>query len=421
MHVVLETKEAYRKMRDPLRVALIGFGGYGKTHVRALQTMAKEGLATLYAVAEINQEAYAEPLAQCRNNGVHIYTDWRAMLAECECDFVAVATPLHLHREMVITALEAGYPVLCEKPAAVTIQDVSAMAQAASHSGLLCGVDFQLLTSDAIGQLKQLIADGSLGEVKRISGIGLGSRTDQYYQRASWAGKFRIGDKYVLDGPMDNAFAHMLNNMLYITAQAPGQLATPIKVRACMYRSQPLAEMEDTAAVWVKTEEGPEILYLATYNNAVNKPHYYRIEGTLGTAVVENNQLVLTKQGQQEVLSTKAINGTTEEIYRNFIRGLTHDETLFSAIGESIKLTKAQNGAYISSGRIHPIPEAYFSRVPKEDDMATVYADIEDVFKRCVEQGVLPADLEAPWAVGVHEVDVTDLQEYKPVSPDQLS
>ncbi|MGI6542717.1 MAG: Gfo/Idh/MocA family protein [Limnochordia bacterium] len=407
-------------MRDPFRVALIGFGGYGRVHIRALQAMEKEGLAALHAIAEINQEAYGEQLALWREKGVHIYTDWREMLAECECDIVAVATPLHLHREMVITALEAGYPVLCEKSAAVTVQDAIAMAQTAAHSGLLCGIDFQLLASDAVGKLKQLIAAGSLGEVKRISGVGLGNRSDQYYQRASWAGKFRIGDKYVLDGPMDNAFAHMLNNMLYIAAPAPGQLAAPVKVRASMYRAQPLAEMEDTAAVWVKTKEGPELLYLATYNNAVNKPHYYRVEGTLGTAVVENNQLVVTKQGRREVLSTQAMNGKTEDIYRNFIRGLTHNETLFSAIDESIKLAKAQNGAYISSGRIHPIPEPYYSRVPIEGDTATVYADIADVFMRCVEQHILPADLAAPWAVDVREVDVTDLEVYQPVSPDQL-
>ncbi len=402
------------------RVGLIGFGGYGGSHRKALATLEQEGAARLAAVAEINQAAYGEQLAAQAAAGVAIYTDWQEMLAAGGFDVVAVATPLHLHRDMVVTALEKGYPVFCEKSAAVTVQDVVAMTEAADRTGLLCGIDFQLLSSDVVGKLKQLIGAGALGRVHRIIGIALAKRTDAYYQRAAWAGKFKIGPRYVLDGPMDNAFAHMLNNMLFMAAPGPGQLADPLRVRAEMYRAQPLPEMEDTATVQVETAEGIELLYLATYDHDVHLPHYYRIEGAAGTAVVEDGTLTVHKNGKSEVLMQKALNGTTTAMYRNFLAALQGKEILLSAVGESVKMVRAQNGAYMSSGKIHVIGGEFSRRYEEQDAWATVVPGLDGIFAACADCGGLPAAAGAPWAVSTPAVSVAGMQSYTPVSPADL-
>ena len=60
--------------------------------------------------AEIDHVGQAEVINQLRQNGVQVYRDWQEMLDKGGFDVVGVAAPLHLHRIMVITALQRGYP-----------------------------------------------------------------------------------------------------------------------------------------------------------------------------------------------------------------------------------------------------------------------------------------------------------------------
>lgn len=129
-------------MKQPVDVALIGLGGFGGVHRQALEELQGEGTARLVAVAEVNQSRMAETVAALRSQGVVVYEHWEEMLERGGFDAVAIAVPLHLHREMTIAALERGYPVFCEKSAAVTVQDVAAMAATAARCGLPCAIDF---------------------------------------------------------------------------------------------------------------------------------------------------------------------------------------------------------------------------------------------------------------------------------------
>ncbi|HHW09356.1 MAG TPA: Gfo/Idh/MocA family oxidoreductase [Firmicutes bacterium] len=438
-------------MKKPIRFGLIGFGGYGKAHCRALAYQSAQGQAVLAAVAEVNQAPYVDELQKLKAEGVGIYTDWRKMLDDGHIDAVAIAAPMHLHREMATTAMEKGYPVLCEKPAAAVVQDVITMAEAAGRTGLPCAIDYQLLVSRVIKKLTALIREGRLGELRRIAGVGLWKRTDAYYSRAGWAGKFKPGGNYALDGPMDNALSHMLNNMMYLAGVPAGdkagsgvgdgddevwnKLATPLEVRAEMYRAQPLPEMEDTATVQVKTAEGVELFYFATYCNHVSEPHFYRLEGTKATAVVRGPNITLIPAAgsggapgapeeplQINAQETDKNNSDTTAVYSQFIAVLEGRAKGVSApVEESVKLVRVQNGAYYSSGAIHPIPPEWVERVAEKDTMATRISDLGKVFHSGAESGKLPSDLPAPWAKKTNWVSVEKLIHYAPEAPDRLN
>lgn len=429
-------------MKKPIRFGLVGFGGYGSTHRRALSYHSARGEAALAAVAEVNQEPYAKELQKLKAEGTDIYSDWREMLNDGRIDAVAIAAPLHLHREMVVTALDKGYPVFCEKPAAVVVQDVLQMAETAGKTGLLCAVDYQMLASPVIGKLTTLIREGALGELRRISGVGLWKRTDAYYNRTGWAGKFKPGGKYALDGPMDNALAHMLNNLMYLASVPAGEtdpsaiwskLATPVQVRAEMYRAQPLPEMEDTAAVHVKTAEGVELFYFATYCHHTGESHFYRLEGTKATAVVKGNHITLTpvaaasggllsESVQITAHEADVNNSGTTAMYGHFMAVLDGRSPQVPApIAESVKLVRVQNGAYYSSGSIHAIPPEWFERVAEGETMATRITDLDKVLHCCAAGGMLPSDLQTPWAKKTAWVPVEKLVCYAPEAPDSLA
>ena len=89
------------------RIAVVGAGLIGQRHVaQALEQ------ALLAAIVDPSEEA--AQLAQDR--GVAHFTDLAACLENARPDGAVIATPNHLHAEQAVQCLEAGVPVLVEKP-----------------------------------------------------------------------------------------------------------------------------------------------------------------------------------------------------------------------------------------------------------------------------------------------------------------
>ena len=184
----------------PFPYGIIGIGGYGAVHLAAIEALEKEGLARLRAVAEAFPERFRERLDGLRARGVHVYADYREMLREeRELEVVSVPTPIPLHVPMALACFERGVHVMLEKPPAVLVQDVDRMLAAAERAGRLCQVGFQNVADGPARELKARVAHGELGAVRELVVTGLWRRLDGYYARASWAGRLRLGDAWVLD------------------------------------------------------------------------------------------------------------------------------------------------------------------------------------------------------------------------------
>ena len=95
-------------------------------------------------------------------------TDLAEMIERTDADLVDVASPNHLHREHVETALAAGCHVVCEKPLASTLVDASAMAEAARSSGRHASVWFNYRRTPALALAHRLVAEGRVGEVRQV-------------------------------------------------------------------------------------------------------------------------------------------------------------------------------------------------------------------------------------------------------------
>ncbi len=99
------------------------------------------------------------------------FGSYEAMLASGEIDAVYIGLPNHLHAEWTIRALNAGIHVLCEKPFALTLDEVDRMAAAARDNGRALAEAFmyrhhpQTLTAGA------WVQDGRLGEISVIRGV----------------------------------------------------------------------------------------------------------------------------------------------------------------------------------------------------------------------------------------------------------
>ena len=144
-----------------LRVGLIGAGVMGADH--ALNLSRRVSRAELIAVSDPD----GARLAKVSDDAGARYTtaDPRALIEHPEVDAVLVASPDHTHADLVLACLEAGKPILCEKPLAPRPEECLRVVAAEVAAGRrLVQVGFMRRFDPAYRAMKQKLAEGQVGE-----------------------------------------------------------------------------------------------------------------------------------------------------------------------------------------------------------------------------------------------------------------
>ncbi|HET9060555.1 MAG TPA: Gfo/Idh/MocA family oxidoreductase [Acidimicrobiales bacterium] len=100
--------------------------------------------------------------------GCRPYSSYDELLADSSIDVVYNPLPNHLHAEWTIRALEAGKHVLCEKPIALSIEEVDAIATASARSGRLVLEAFMYRHLPRWRRACQLVAEGAIGDPRLV-------------------------------------------------------------------------------------------------------------------------------------------------------------------------------------------------------------------------------------------------------------
>ena len=122
----------------------------------------------LLAVASRTQksaDAYAREKKIPRAHG-----SYEALLADPEIDVVYISLPNHLHAEWTIKAVQAGKHVLCEKPLALSVDDVDAVQAAASKHGRVVMEAFMYRHHPQTLKVQEIVKSGALGTLKLVRG-----------------------------------------------------------------------------------------------------------------------------------------------------------------------------------------------------------------------------------------------------------
>jgi predicted dehydrogenase len=151
-----------------MKVGIVGCGLIGSKRAKALAG------ATLTATADVNLE-HAQKLA--RDFGATAYQDWRELVTAPAVDLVIVATTNDVLAEITLAAIEAGKPVLVEKPAARHSRELLPVWHAAQARHVPVRVGFNHRYHPALQQARRLFDSGALGELMFIRGrYGHGGR-----------------------------------------------------------------------------------------------------------------------------------------------------------------------------------------------------------------------------------------------------
>lgn len=153
-------------MTDPLRVAVIGAGYWGPNLARNFRAAPDWDLV---AVCDLDAERARRVVGP--RSTVEVVTSTADLLARDDVDAVAVATPAATHVGLVLAALDAGKHVLVEKPIAHDGAAARRMVARAAEVDRVLMVDHTFCYTAPVLKIRELVADGSLGEIQYVDSV----------------------------------------------------------------------------------------------------------------------------------------------------------------------------------------------------------------------------------------------------------
>lgn len=152
---------------DKKRIAIVGFGGRGQLFAEYAVNSDK---AVLTAAADINPESRAAAKEKFNLSEKDVYVGADEFFAQGKiADAVFICTQDSQHRDHAIKALELGYDVCLEKPAATTLADCEAILAAEKRAGKKVMICHVLRYSHFYMEIKKIIDSGELGDIVTIS------------------------------------------------------------------------------------------------------------------------------------------------------------------------------------------------------------------------------------------------------------
>ena len=276
---------------DNVRIGVIGLGNMGSVHVSYMDQVTG---ATLSAVCDANPAA-ADRVAQ-KFPKVAKFTKYEDLLASGTCDAILIATPHFQHPLITDAAFARNLHVLCEKPVAVRVSDArktNALHQ--QHPHLKYGLVFQTRTVPIFQKIKQIIDDGELGDVTRITWIASAwFRTWTYYALGGWRGTWS-GEG---GGVLINQNPHNLDLLQWLPSMMPSR----VTAIASLGKTHPI-EVEDEVSAILEYPSGA-IGHFVTTTGEFPGTDRLEIAGDRGKLVYEYGKIKL-HQTRRSVRQTR--------------------------------------------------------------------------------------------------------------------
>ena len=150
---------------DRVLVGVIGTGGQGSGLVRNLAQVPNARITSVCDIFEPNLKKGVDLAASQPKT----YIDYRQLIASKDVDAVVIATPLHMHSEMALAALNAGKHVFVEKTMAYSpLQCEQMIRTAKAHPQLVVQVGHQHRFDPVINKVLEMCRGGALGKITHI-------------------------------------------------------------------------------------------------------------------------------------------------------------------------------------------------------------------------------------------------------------
>jgi predicted dehydrogenase len=141
------------------RIAFLGLGWIGLLRLRSA---AMSGTAEIVALSDSSEEARRS--AAVHAPGALVVSELEA-LRPLGLDGIVIATPTALHADQVVSCLNSGMAVFCQKPLGRTAAETAKVIKAARAADRLLAIDMCYRLVRSMGKVKELVQAGAIGEV----------------------------------------------------------------------------------------------------------------------------------------------------------------------------------------------------------------------------------------------------------------
>ena len=249
-----------------MKVGIIGAGKISDTHVESYKAIGVEVIAITDRNPEgarVKAEKYDIP---------HVYETLDALLADPEVEAVSIATPVSTHKELTIASLRAGKHVICEKPPAMTADDIREMIMARNVSGKVLLFGFVCRHKHRVQALREAYMSGRLGRAI----VGEAGRLFRNSNPGGWFADRR----FTKGGTVFDAAIHEIDELLYVLGYPKiksvraflGYENSDLSARLSSVKQNYVSEskgdfrndVETSATIFAVTEDGVPLILRAT-------------------------------------------------------------------------------------------------------------------------------------------------------------
>ena len=272
-----------------IKFGVIGMGNQGSYYANLLKDGKIEN-GILSCVCDSNSVKLDN--AKNKFEGIAYFSDYIEMLESGACEAVLVETPHYQHPEIVMECLKRGIHVICDKPAGVYTKQVREMNELAEKSNAKFAMMFNQRTNCVYRKMKEIIENGGIGELQRVTWIITDwYRTQAYYDggswRATWAGEG--------GGALINQCPHQIDLVQWVVGQMPK------KVHGfCHYGKWHDIEVEDDVTAYFEYENGATGVFITTTGEAPGT-NRFEVSGSKGKLLCEGNELVWYKNERDSI------------------------------------------------------------------------------------------------------------------------
>jgi predicted dehydrogenase len=217
------------------RIAVVGAGLIGQAHMGVAQ---KSATCALSAVVDLSPAA----VALAAQAGVAHYVSIKALLAADRPDGLILATPNQLHLPQALQCIDAGLPILLEKPVTTTVAEGEQLVRRVEETGATVLIGHHRAHSPIMAKARELVESGRLGKLVAVMGSAMFFKPDHYFVDAPWR-------RYVGAGPILINMIHEVHNLRMLCGDI-------VAVQAFSSHATRGFAVEDTVAINLRFASG---------------------------------------------------------------------------------------------------------------------------------------------------------------------
>jgi predicted dehydrogenase len=215
------------RSRARTRIAVAGAGLIGRAHIAALRAS---------PTCELSAVVDPSPTAGAR------FSSLDELLRSERPDGVILATPNHLHVEQALQCIDAGLPILLEKPIAPTVEGAERIVRESGRRKVPVLIGHHRAHSAIMARAKEVVDSGKLGRLVAVTGSAMFLKPDHYFAEGPWR-------REPGGGPILINLIHEIHNLRMLC----GEIVAVQAIASSAVRGFPV---EDTVAIGFRFESG---------------------------------------------------------------------------------------------------------------------------------------------------------------------